>query len=294
MESAVLFSLTVISTFAFYALLAWGLGLIFGQLNVVNVAHGDLAMVGAYTMFVLEPVIPFFPRILVALIVGLVVGLAAERLLLARLYAQGMLATLLAMWGVGIVLRQLAEAIFGPTPASVSAPITGSIEVLGTTYPAYRLVAAALCLMIVAACLATVFLTPLGLRLRASIDNRSMAASLGIPPTRMITGAFMLGTTLAVLAGALQSPMLGVTPSAGVGLLAPAFFAVMLGRRGSMISPVVGAFVVALLDTVLRTFLPETAAGLIFFVALIALIALRPQGLDWRFPSWKIPRTAIA
>lgn len=294
MGAFVLFALSVFSTFAFYALLAWGLGLIFGQLNVVNVAHGDLAMVGAYVMFVLEPIVPFFPRLLLAIIVGLIVGLLVEKLLLSRLYAQGMLATLLAMWGVGIVLRQLAEAIFGPTPASVVAPISGSIEVLGAVYPVYRLIAAGMCLAVVVLCLLAVFLTPLGLRLRASIDNRSMAASIGIPPMRMITGAFVLGTTLAVLAGALQSPMLGVTPSAGVGLLAPVFFAVMLGRPGSMIGPVVGAFVVALLDTTLRTLLPETGAGIFFFLALFALIALRPQGLDWRFPTWKSARTATA
>lgn len=294
MDAAVLFALSVFSTFGFYALLAWGLGLIFGQLHVVNVAHGDMAMVGAYVMFVLEPALPFLPRVLVAVVVGIVIALLSERLLLARLYSRGMLATLLAMWGVGIVLRQLVEAIFGPTPASVAAPIAGSVQIFGATYPTYRIVAATVCLAIVAACILVVYLTPLGLRLRASIDNRSMAASLGVPPTLMITGAFTLGAVLAVVAGALQSPMLGVTPSLGVGLLAPAFFAVMLGRPGSMIGPVVGAFVVALLDVSLRTLFSETAAGVLFFIALIALIALRPQGLDWRFPSWKTARTAAA
>jgi len=293
MEPFVLFVLSVFTAFGFYALLAWGLGLIFGQLGVVNVAHGDMAMVGAFVMFALQPV-PFVPRLLIALVLGIALGLVIERLILSGLYRHGMLATLLAMWGVGIVLRQSAEAIFGPTPASVAAPIPGAVEILGVSYPIYRLVSACVCLAIVGVLLLIMYRTDLGLRLRASIDNRSMAAGLGIPPTRMIAGTFALGIGLAVLAGALQSPMLGITPSAGVGLLAPTFFAVLLGRPGSLIGPLFGAFVVAVLDIGLRTVLPETAAGVIFFVSLIALIALRPQGPEWRMPRWMPARRRLA
>lgn len=293
MDSLVLFVLSVFTTFGFYALLAWGLGLIFGQLGVVNVAHGDMAMVGAFVMFAF-PMVPFVPRLVVAVVAGLVLGLLVERLLLSGLYRHGMLATLLAMWGVGIVLRQSAEAIFGPTPASVAAPLPGVVEVLGVSYPLYRLVSATAALAIVGLLLLVMYRTDLGLRLRASIDNRSMAANLGIPPARMIAGTFAVGTALAVLAGALQSPMLGVTPSTGVALLAPTFFAVLLGRPGSLVGPLFGAFVVAVLDIGLRSVLPETVAGALFFVALITLIALRPQGPEWRLPRWMPLRRRVA
>lgn len=286
MEQLVLFALSVFTAFGFYALLAWGLGLIFGQLNVVNVAHGDMAMVGAYLMVVLTPV-PFPLRLLIAFIGGLALGTLIERLLLSRLYQHGMLATLLAMWGAGIVLRQTAEAIFGPTPASVPVPITGTAEIFGVDYPIYRLVSATVSLLIVAVLVVVMYRTTLGLRLRASIDNRSMAAGFGIPTGAMVTGTFALGTALAVLAGALQSPMLGITPQVGVSLLAPTFFAVLLGRPGSIGGPIFGAFVVAVLEIGLRTILPETAAGVVFFIALIALIALQPQGPNWRFTVWK-------
>ena len=286
MEPFILFALSVFTAFGFYALLAWGLGLIFGQLNVVNVAHGDMAMVGAYLMVMLTPV-PFPMRLLLAVIGGLALGMLIERLLLSRLYQHGMLATLLAMWGAGIVLRQTAEAIFGPTPASVPAPIPGTVQVLGVDYPIYRLVSATVSLLIVAALVVVMYRTNLGLRLRASIDNRSMAAGFGIPTGVMVTGTFAVGTALAVLAGALQSPTLGITPQVGVSLLAPTFFAVLLGRPGSIGGPILGAFVVALLEVGLRTILPETAAGVVFFIALIALIALQPQGPNWRFTVWK-------
>lgn len=293
MEPFVLFALSVFTAFGFYALLAWGLGLIFGQLNVVNVAHGDMAMVGAYLMVVLTPV-PFPLRLFLAFIGGIALGALIERLLLSRLYQHGMLATLLAMWGAGIVLRQTAEAVFGPTPASVAVPITGTVEVLGVDYPVYRLISATVSLLIVAVLVLVMYRTTLGLRLRASIDNRSMAAGFGIRTGAMVTGTFAIGTALAVLAGALQSPMLGITPQVGVSLLAPTFFAVLLGRPGSIGGPIFGAFVVAVLEIGLRTILPEAAAGVVFFIALVALIALQPQGPNWRFTVWNSLQRRVA
>lgn len=290
-QPVVLFLLTALTLFGFYGLLAWGLGLIFGQLGVVNVAHGDFAMVGAFTMFAL-PAVPFFLRLLLAVVIAVVLGYVTERFLLRTLYLRGMLATLLAMWGVGIVIRQGLEAWFGTTPGSVTAPVTSSITVLGVQYPAYRLVATAISLALIGVGLLIIYRTTLGLRLRASIDNRQMASLLGISPTMMITGTFIVGTVLAVVAGALQSPMLGVTPSVGLTFLAPAFFAVLVGKPGSLGGPILGAAIVALLQTALRTFFTETLASLLFFLILILLIALRPQGLNWRLPQWKTPKTS--
>lgn len=291
LQSTVLFLLTALTLFGFYGLLAWGLGLIFGQLGVVNVAHGDFAMVGAFTMFAL-PTVPFFLRLLIAVLAAAVLGYLTERYLLRKLYVRGMLATLLAMWGVGIVIRQGLEAWFGTTPGSVSAPVHGSITVLGVQYPTYRLIATAISLVLIAVGLVIIYRTNLGLRLRASINNRQMAALLGISPSLMITGTFIVGTVLAVVAGALQSPMLGVTPSVGLTFLAPAFFAVLVGKPGSLGGPILGAAIVALLQTALRTFFTETVAGLLFFIILIVLIALRPQGLNWRIPQWKTRKTS--
>lgn len=287
MDAVITFALSVLTLFGFYALLALGLGLIFGQLNVVNVAFGDFAMAGAFMMYALEPV-PFLLRVLIALVLGVALAWVIEKLLLRPLYSQGFLATLLAMWGVGIVMRQAAEAIFGSTPASVAAPVSGSLSVLGVQYPTYRLVATLVALVIVAAVLWVIYRTDLGMRLRATIDNREMASLLGIPPRLMITATFAFGTILAVLAGCLQSPILGLTPHLGVSFLAPAFFAVLIGRPGSLAGPLFGAFVVALLSNALRGLFSETTATLLFYAALIVLIAIRPQGLDWRRPQWTV------
>jgi len=285
MDTVVSLSLAVVSLFGFYALLALSLGIIFGQLGVVNVAHGEFVMVGAFTMYALDGV-PFVLRVAVAVVVGLLLGVLTERLVLAKLYARGFLATLLAMWGVAIVLRQGADAIFGSTPASVAAPIGGTVDVLGVSYPTYRLVATAVCLGVVAASMFVIYRTSFGLNIRATVDNREMASLLGIPPAFMMTAGFAVGTAIAVLAGAVQSPMLGVTPNVGASFLAPAFFAVLLGRPGSLPGSIVGAFIVAVLSTVLRTYLSETAAQFVLFALLIVLIAARPNGLTWRKPQW--------
>lgn len=285
MDSAVSLALAVLSLFAFYALLALSLGVIFGQLGVVNVAHGEFVMVGAFTMYALDG-IPFAARLVVAVIVGLLLGGVTERLVLSKLYARGFLATLLAMWGIAIVLRQGADAVFGSTPASVEAPLGGTVDVLGVSYPTYRLVAMLGCFAVVAVSLFVIYRTSFGLNIRATVDNREMASLLGIPPAFMMTSGFAVGTAIAVLAGAVQSPMLGVTPNVGAAFLAPAFFAVLIGRPGSLPGSIFGAFVVALLSTVLRTYLSETAAQFVLFSLLIVLIAARPNGLTWRKPRW--------
>jgi branched-chain amino acid transport system permease protein/urea transport system permease protein len=281
----VTFALSVLTLFGFYALLAFGLGLIFGQLNVVNLAYGGFAVVGAYAVYLLDG-LPFAVGVLVAVLVGGLIAAVTEWLVLRDLYERGFLATLLAMWGVGILLQQGAQAKFGATAKSVRAPVDGELVIFGTQYPTYRLVAAGVSLAVVAACLLVVYRTRLGLRLRAAIENREMASLLGIPPRLMISGTFVFGSVLGVLGGALQAPLLGLTPNLGVTFLAPAFFAVLIGRLGSLSGPVFGAFVVALLSAGLQTSFSNTVSTVLFYVALIVLIGIWPQGLDLRRPTW--------
>lgn len=285
MDVLIPLALSTLSLFGFYALLAVSLGIIFGQLGVVNVAHGEFVMVGAFIMYAFQS-IPFVPRLFLAIILGLILGVITEKLVLSKLYARGFLITLLAMWGVAMVLRQGADAIFGSTPASVQAPVTSTVNILGHVYPTYRLVAAFVSLLIVAGLLLVIYRTKFGLMVRATVQNREMSSLLGISPQLMMTSSFAIAAALAVFAGAMQSPMLGVTPQVGASFLAPAFFAVLLARPGSLTGALFGSFVVALLTTVLRTYTSETASQFILFALLIVLIALRPNGLSWRKPQW--------
>jgi branched-chain amino acid transport system permease protein/urea transport system permease protein len=295
MHTAVLLVLNFLSTVTVLVLLGVSLGLIFGQLGIINLAQGDFAMVGAFTMYAMRGV-PFLVGILVAAGVGVALGLILELGLMRRLYDRGFMPALLATWGVGIVLRQGADAIFSSTPHSVNAPITSSTTIFGVQYPTYRLVAAVVVAVLVVALLTLAYRSSLGLRVRASIDNLEMASLLGISPKRMFTLVFVIATVLGVLAGAIAAPFVGITPTLGIGYLAPAFFALLLGRPGTVGGPVLGAVLVAALTVVLQQAFTDTVAQTFLFASFVLLIVVRPGGVSWHLhrSSRRPPRPARA
>jgi branched-subunit amino acid ABC-type transport system permease component len=283
-----LFVFQFLSQLSVILLIAFSLGLIFDQLGIINLAQGDFVMVGAYVMYAFRHE-PFLVGVGAAVVVGFVLAAVLERVVMRRLYGRGFMAALLATWGIGIVLRQLANAWWTSTPRSINLPIGGSVTVLGTSYPVYRLVVMGAVVVILAAVLYVAYGTSLGLRVRACIDNLEMASVLGASPARMFMLVFVSGGVLAVLAGALVAPVIGATPTVGLSYLAPAFFAVLLGRPGTIGGPVFGAVLVALLVTTLNRYFTATVAQSLLFGALVLLIALRPEGVKWTLPSRMTP-----
>jgi len=265
------------------ALVAFSLGLILGELKIVNVAQGDLMMVGAYSMYVLRD-LPFPLALLLTFVVGLVLGLALERGVLRWVYDKGFMTTLLASWGVGMVLEQAAAAIFSVSQKGLDPPLAGQIVVGAFAYPTYRIAVSVGVVVLLAALLALVYRTSVGLRLRASIDNVQMAALMGVSPQRTFALVFAVATALAVLAGALVAPTLAITPTMGLSYLAPSFFAVMIARQGSLAGPIASAIAVEFVFTVLQAYLNVTLAESILFGLLALFIAIKPQGVSW---SWK-------
>ncbi|MGO4835863.1 hypothetical protein AB4144_26850, partial [Rhizobiaceae sp. 2RAB30] len=134
--------------FSALALISLSLGLIMGELKIVNIAQGDLVMIGAYSMYAMRD-LPFPVAVAATFVVGLLLGVVLERGILKWVYHRGFIATLLATWGIGIVLQQLAAVIFSISQKGVELPIAGSLEILGVTYPLYRLVAGAAMLGVV-------------------------------------------------------------------------------------------------------------------------------------------------
>jgi len=264
------------------ALVALSLGLIFGELKIVNIAQGDLMMVGAYSMYALRD-LPFLLALVITLVIGFVLGLVLERGVLRWVYDKGFMATLLASWGIGLILEQIAQALFTATEHGVESPVHGAMNIGGVAYPIYNVLAAGGMIAAIVITLLLVYKTPLGLRLRASIDNIEMASVLGISPPRMFALVFALATALAVLAGALVAPTIGITPTLGLSFLAPAFFAVLIARQGSVSGPVAGAVLVQLVFTLLQDYLNVTVAQVVLFALLALLVAIRPQGVSW---SW--------
>jgi branched-subunit amino acid ABC-type transport system permease component len=289
MHTVVLLCLNFLSTVTVLVLLGVSLGLIFGQLGIINLAQGDFAMVGAFVMYAMRGA-PFLVGIGAAVVAGIALGLILEIGLMRRLYARGFMPALLATWGVGIVLRQGADALFSSTPHSINAPIASSTVIFGVQYPTYRLVAAAVVAVLVAGLLAVAYRSSLGLRVRASIDNLEMASLLGISPKRMFTLVFVVATVLGVLAGAVAAPFIGITPTLGLGYLAPAFFALLLGRPGTIGGPVLGAVLVSALTVVLEQAFTDTVAQTFLFASFVLLIVVRPGGVSWHLQT-KLRRT---
>jgi branched-subunit amino acid ABC-type transport system permease component len=268
------------------ALVAFSLGLILGELKIVNVAQGDFMMIGAYSIYALRN-LPFPVGLLITFVIGLLLGLILERGVLRWVYGKGFMPTLLATWGIGIILEQGVASIFTVSQRSVDVPIKGQIVIGEAMYPEYRVAVAAGIVVLLIVLLIFVYRTSLGLRLRASIDNVEMAGVLGISPQRMFALVFSVATALAVLAGALIAPTIAINPSLGLSFLAPAFFAVLISKQGSLIGPVFGAIAVEFSFTLLQANFDITAAESFLFALLAIFIILKPQGISW---TWKTAR----
>lgn len=275
--------LAVLSQFGLYGLLTVGIAVVFAALRVVNLAHTDFAMIGAYVAATVT--VPFGWRVALALLATVPLLVVVERALLRRSLVDG-LGAMLVTWGVGMALRQIAEVSFSSTPRSVAAPVTGSVDVLGSPYPTYRLVSALVAVAVVGLVLFVAYRTPWGLTLRAVADNPAMAALLGTDPKRMRTTAFVAGGSLAVLAGALYSPTLAVNPTMGFTLLVPTFFALLFSRPGSLGTAALAALGVSALAVLPRAWLSDVVADALFYVVVIGVAAARSRPSIRRFVSW--------
>jgi branched-subunit amino acid ABC-type transport system permease component len=276
--------LALLSLFGLYGLVTLGLAVIFAATRVVNLAQGDLVMVGASVVAVVTG--PAFGwRVLLAVAASVPLLLIVERLLLRGPLLDG-LATMLVTWGVGMALRQLAELMFTSTSRTTPSPVAGTVTILATAYPTYRLIAGLIATATVALVLLAAYRSSWGLSLRAVADNPAMAALLGADPRRTRTLAFVVGGLLAVLAGALYSPVLAVNPTMGFSLLVPVFFGLLFSRPGALGTAAGAALLVAALSVLLRAWLTDVLAEVLFYLIVIAVAALRSRPWIRRFTPW--------
>jgi branched-chain amino acid transport system permease protein/urea transport system permease protein len=260
-------------------LVSLGLAIIFGLMNVINMAHGEFLMLGCYSVMELNSRgLPFFLALALSPLVVAFIGLVAEELLIRRTYAR-LLDTILATWGLALVLRQAMVLIYGPGSWSVPAPALGEVVLFGSPYPVYRLVVMAISLVTIVATFWFFFRTRSGLAARAVIANRDMAACLGINTRRADRLTFAFGAALAGLAGAAMAPLISVDPNAGLGWVVPAFLSILVGGLGTISGPLVGAAGVGGLDSLTAAFTSPVWAQLVVFTAAIIVIRFFPNGL---------------
>ena len=283
-------------------LLAAGLTLVFGIMNLVNLAHGALYMVGAYLATWIYQATGSFPLgVALGLAGTLLVGIVTEVVALRTLYERDHLDQVLATFGLILVFNELIAILWGRTAIYSTIPeyLNGHVEIAeGLTYPLYRLVIIGVGLAVAVILWFVVSRTRLGMLIRAGASNRTMVAALGINIRLLYTVVFGFGAALAGLAGVLAGPIYSVQPGMGELILIQVFVVIVIGGIGSIRGALAGALLVGMVDTMGRAFLKPTlatvispaaadAAGpalasMLIYLLMAAVLAFRPTGL---FPA---------
>ena len=266
-------------------LAALGLALTFGQMGVINMAHGEFMMAGAYTAFVVQAVVGSAGvSLLVALplgfLVGGLLGLLLEATLIHRMYKRP-LDTLLVTWGVALVLQQVARDVFGAPNVDVRAPawLSGAVDLFGLAVPKTRLFILALAVTAVVALAVVLKATPLGRRIRAVVQNRDLAEASGVSTRTTDRLTFFIGSGLAGIAGVALTLLGSIGPTLGTSYIVDAFLVVVVGGIGQIKGTVIAAFALGLLQATFEYSTTASIAKVLVFVAIVAFLQVRPQGL---------------
>ncbi|MEM9104377.1 MAG: branched-chain amino acid ABC transporter permease [Pseudomonadota bacterium] len=271
--------INLVYAIATLALIALGLAIVFGLLGVMNMAHGEFVMLGAYSVYVVQSAgLPFLAAIPLALLVCAIVGALVEWSIIRHLYRRPF-DTLLATWGLSILLRKLVEAMFGRDFKSVDQVLPGTVEVLGTAYPAYRLL-----LLLIIAIFFTLLLSwyrrsNTGARIKAMVSNPALAAAVGIDTARLARLAFIFGVSTAGLAGVALSPLVRIEPYMGIDYLLSSFFILVVGGLGSLEGLLIGSSVIGGSDALISTVFSKTSGYMAVLAISILFLWLRPDGL---------------
>ena len=271
-------------------LAAIGLAITFGVMGVINMAHGEMVMLGAYTTFVVQEAIrthnpalfdyALMIAVPLAFLVAGLVGVLIERGIIRFLYGRP-LETLLATWGLSLILQQAVRTAFGPTNREVGAPswMSGAFELGQLTITYNRLWIVCFGLSVFAALLAMLRFTRLGLEMRAVTQNRAMAASMGIRTGRIDALTFGLGSGIAGIAGVALSQIDNVSPNLGQGYIIDSFMVVVFGGVGNLWGTLVGALTLGVANKFLEPFAGAVLGKIAILVLIILFIQKRPRGL---------------
>ncbi|HEX8933239.1 MAG TPA: urea ABC transporter permease subunit UrtB [Pseudonocardiaceae bacterium] len=266
-------------------LAALGLALTFGQMGVINMAHGEFMMAGAYTAFIIQRGIAdagtsLLLAIPLGFLVGGVMGLILEATLIRRMYHRP-LDTLLVTWGVSLILQQAARDIFGAPNVDVRAPgwLSGSIDIGFTQVPAARLFILALAVAAVLGLSLLLKTTPLGRRIRGVVQNRDLAETVGISTRSTDRLTFFIGSGLAGIAGVALTLLGSTGPTLGTSYIVDAFLVVVAGGIGQIKGAVIAAFGLGLLQATFEYSTTANIAKVMVFVVVVVFLQIRPQGI---------------
>lgn len=277
--------------FSVFVLMALGLAIIFGQMGVINMAHGEFMAVGSYMTYLCSTLfqsyapgffsIYFFVAMIVAFVVSGAVGVAVEWLLIRRLYARP-LDTLLATWGVSLAMQQAFRTIFGAREVGVTLPnwLMGSFNLTDLIQvPINGLFVMGLTTLITVALFLLLFRSRWGRQVRAVTQNRVMSGAVGINTERMDRFTFGLGCGIAGVAGAAFTMIGSTSPTSGQLYIVDTFLVVVFGGAQSLIGSIASAFTISQAQSTLEFFLSGSMAKVLTLLAVVGILMIRPQGL---------------
>jgi len=262
------------------ALVASGLTLIFGIMDIVNFAHGDLFMLGAYigtTAFLTTG--SFWIALVASVVVMAVLGAALQVTALRPLLGRDPLTTILATFGLSLVIQNYALWQYGPVPRKILEPVSGHFRLFYVEYPWYRIVIALMSAAIIGALYLFMKYGKHGIWIRATTQDRVMAAAMGIPVPWVHTVVFAIGAAMAAASGVLFGPTVGINHAMGFDFTLRAFVVVVVGGMGNLGGSILASIFISLLESVATIWVSPAQAVIVSFVALILTLLIRPTGL---------------
>lgn len=278
-----------ISLFSVLLLMALGLAIIFGQMGVINMAHGEFMTIGAYTTFVFSQVAQaygfvhiYFPlAIILAFVIAYGAGYLTEWALIRYLYARP-LDTLLATWGLGLIMQQIFRSVFGAREVSPVLPdwLLGSVQPTdGIDIPINGLFVLGLTVLLTIGVFYYLFRSQAGLKMRATMQNRMMAGAVGINTKRVDRGTFALGCGIAGVAGAAFTTIASTGPTTGTLYIVDTFMVVVFGGAASLLGTIASSFAIAEAQSIMEFFMSGSMAKVLTLMFVVGVLMLRPEGL---------------
>ncbi len=263
------------------ALVAIGLSLVFGVMEIVNFAHGEFYMAGAYGIFVLLPILgSYWLAVFVAAVIVSIIAIAVEQLTIRPLRGRDPHDALIVTFGLVLISQQLALELFGGRPKSLSGPIEGSIALPGgNQFPLMRIAIIAGSALIILLTWLLLERTRLGVIIRASSQDIETARTLGVPANRVYTFVFIIGAFLAAVAAGFLGPIRGLSPGMSHDIILEIFIVIIVGGMGSIPGAVIAALLIGLLQALSVLWLPAFASQIAAFALLIIVLLVRPEGL---------------
>jgi branched-chain amino acid transport system permease protein/urea transport system permease protein len=273
---AILNALTLISILMLVGL---GMAIIFGMMGVINLAHGEFVTLGAFTLSYVQVLGgSYWLGIALAPLVGLFFGFLIEGLVIRHLYTRPF-ETILATWGISLIIQKILEIIFGSGIQPIFNPFEGAVSLFGVLCPAYRLFLVSFAGVVIVLCAILFRKSQFGLDLRAVIENREMAATMGINIRKTNSIAFSTGAALAALSGVLVAPLVTVGAWMGVTFLSKSFFVVIVGGTGTIAGVAAGSALIGFLETFFNYTIHSSLAQALVLILAIIIFRFRPQGL---------------